>query len=127
MGLINRRYQDTLSMKLLLVVVDRLDLSSRSTLGVEAVGEPFESELLGQLDTHDTLPEAEHLGVVAEDRTLDGERVVSGDGANARDLVGGDGHAQTCAADEETPVCLAFSDEFSTGDSGVGVGGLVIG
>jgi len=51
--------------KLGLVVRDGLDLGGRGTLGVEAVVEPVNGELLGQLDTDDTLAHAEDLGVVA--------------------------------------------------------------
>lgn len=46
------------SAELDLIVGDSLDLGSRGRLGVEAVVEPVGSELLGQLDTNDTLTHA---------------------------------------------------------------------
>ena len=44
-------------------------------------------QFLCKLQTNDTLAEAEYLSVVAEDSTLDGERVVSGDGADPSNFV----------------------------------------
>ncbi|EAL93398.1 uncharacterized protein AFUA_2G11030 [Aspergillus fumigatus Af293] len=113
------------SSKFPLVVGDGLDLGGRGALGVEAIGEPFVGELLGQLNADDTLAEAEDLRVVAEDGTFHGERVMSGHSADAGDLIGGDGDTQTGAADEETAVSLALLDEFGAGDGRVRIGGLV--
>jgi hypothetical protein len=39
------------------------------------------------------------LGIVAEDGTLDRERIVSGDGPNASHFICRDSYAETCAAD----------------------------
>lgn len=113
------------SVELSLVVGDSLDLGSRGTLGVEAVVEPVTGELLGELNTDDTLTHAQDLGVVAQDGALNGERVVSSDGTDAGHLVGGDGNTQTGAADEQTTVSLALLDELGTLDGRVGVGSLV--
>lgn len=113
------------SEKLSLIVTDSLDLSSRGTLRIEAVGNPFGSQLLSQLNTNDPLTEAEDLGVVAQDGPLDGERVVGSDGTDSRHLVGRDGDAQTGTADEETTVRLALADEFGAGNGWVRVGGLI--
>lgn len=115
------------SSKFPLVVGDGLNLGGRGALRVEAVGEPFVGELLGQLDADDALAEAEDLRVVAEDGALHGEGVVSGHGADAGDLIGGNGDTETGAADEETAICLAFLDEFGAGDGRVRIGGLVRG
>lgn len=111
--------------QLLLVVADGLDLGGGGALGVEAVGEPVEGELLGELNANDALAEAEDLSVVAEDGALDGEGVVGGHGANAGNLVGGDGNSEASAADEQAAVRLAFGDEFGALHGGVRVGSLV--
>lgn len=108
-----------------LIVGDSLDLRSGGALGIEAVGNPLGGELLREFDANDTLAHAEHLGVVAEDRALDGERVVGGHGPDAGHLVGGNGDAEASAADEEAAVSLAVADELGSLDGGVGVGGLV--
>jgi hypothetical protein len=44
-------------------------------------------QFLCKFQPDDTLAEAEDLSVVAEDRTFNRERIVSGDGPNARDFV----------------------------------------
>jgi len=110
-----------------LVVADSLDLGGRAALGVKAVLEPVNGELLGELDADDTLAEAEDLGVVAKDGALDGEGVVGCNGTDAGNLVGGDCDSETGAADEEAAVSLAFLDELGALNGGVGVGGLVVG
>ena len=113
--------------ELSLVVADGLDLGSGTALGVEAVLEPVDSQLLGELDADDALAHAEDLGVVGQDGALDGEGVVGCHGADAGNLVGGDGDAQAGSADEEAAVSLALLDELGALDGGVGVGGLVVG
>ena len=62
--------------------------------GVELVAEPFPGEAAGELDADDALPEAQHLGVVGQDRALDGEAVMGGDSPDAGHLVGADGHPE---------------------------------
>jgi hypothetical protein len=113
------------SRELRFIVTDGLDLSSRGALRVKAVSNPFRSELLRQLDTNNPLTEAKHLSVVAQDRPLDGEGVVSSDRTDAGNLVCGDGDTQACPTDEETAVRFAFANEFGAGDGGVWVGGFV--
>ena len=108
-----------------LVIGDGLDLGGGGALGVKAVGHPFVGELLRKLDADDTLAHAEDLSIVGEDRALHGEGVVGRDGADAGNLVGGDGHTQSGTADEESTVSLALGDELRTGDGRVRVGSLV--
>lgn len=120
------QFSDLLS-ELLLVVLDGLDLRGRGAVGVELVGHPLVGEALGQLKADNALAEAENLGVIAEDGALNGERVVGSHSTDTAHFVGGNGNSQARAADEETTVSLAISDEFGTLDGRVRVGGLVRG
>ena len=108
-----------------LVVGDGLDLGGRATLRIETVVEPVEGKLLGEFDANDTLTHTEDLSIVAQDGTLDGERVVSSDGSDTGNLVGGDSDTQTGTTDEEATVSLTGLDLLSTLDGGVRVGGLI--
>lgn len=111
--------------KLGLVIRDGLDLGRGRALRIEAISHPLASELLGELDADNPLAETEDLGVVAEDGAFDRERVVGGHGTDPGNLVGGNGHAETGSADEETTVGFAFADQLGACDGGMGVGGLV--
>ena len=51
---------------------------------------------------------------------------MGGDGTHAADLVGGNGHAQARAANQDGAVDLAGRDELGGADGNVGVGGLVV-
>ena len=76
------------------------------TLLIESQIHPFLYQFLCQLQPDDTLAEAEDLGIVAEDGTLDRVRVVSGDGPNASHFICRNSYAETCAADEKGAICL---------------------
>ena len=56
------------------------------------------------------------VGVVVGAREMRGERIVAGGGADARDLIGGDGHAQAGAAHQHAEIrltgCNPFRDLF---------------
>ena len=69
------------------------------TLLVESQIYPLLYQLLCKLQPDDPLAEAEDLGIVAEDGTLDRERIVSGDGSNASHFICSNSYAETCAAD----------------------------
>lgn len=86
------------------------------------MAEPLLGEVPSELDTDDTLSEAEDLAVVAENRPLDGEGVHAGSGTDALDLVSGNGDTDAGAADEETTVSLAGLDLAGCNDRKVGVG-----
>src|SRR5690606_5833636 len=94
---------------------------------VEDVAEPLPGQPAGQLDPDHPLPEAEHLGVVAEHRTLHRERVVRGHGADPGHLVGADRDAEPGAADQQRTVGLALGDQLRRGDGDVRVGGVLLG
>src|SRR5690606_16793424 len=70
-----------------LVGADLADLLGGCALRVERVGEPLGGQAPGELDTDHPLPHAQHLGIVGEHRALHTVGVVSGDGADAGDLV----------------------------------------
>lgn len=106
---------------LLLVVADALDLGGGGALWVKDEAEPLLCELAGELDADDSLTEAEDLAVVGQNRALDGEGVVGGDGSDALDLVGCNGNTETGAADKETSVGLACLDLSSGLDGKVWV------
>jgi hypothetical protein len=76
------------------------------TLLIESQIYPLLYQLLCKLQPDDTLAEAEDLGIVAEDGTLDRVRIVSGDGPNAGNFICRNSYAETCAADEEGAICL---------------------
>src|SRR4029453_5834565 len=99
-----------------LVVLNQGDLFGGGGALVEGVGEPFLGEAAGEFQAHDALPEGEYLGVVAQHRTLHGEGVVGGDGADAGDLVRCDGDAEACAADQQCAGGLARGDQLGGGD-----------
>lgn len=134
-----------------LVVADALDLGGRGGAWVKDESEPLLCQLSGELDSDDSLAEAEDLGVVGEDGALDGEavkstegewdksvtreeghdtkkqrgkhsRVHGGDGSDALDLVGGNGDTDTGTADKETSVCLSGLDLSGGLDGKVRVG-----
>src|SRR5690349_11863382 len=107
-----------------LVVLNQGDLLGRGGGLVEGVGEPFLGEAAGEFQAHDALAESEDLGVVGQDGTLNGEGVVRGDGADAGDLVRGDRHTQSGAADQQGTVSLARGDEFGGSDGHGRVGGV---
>ena len=93
---------------------------------VEAVAQPFADELLGQFQADDALAHGQHLGVVGQHGAFHGVAVVRGDGSDAGDFVGRDGHAQSGAADQQGPVGLAGGDLAGRGDGQVRVGGAVV-
>src|SRR5690606_34886264 len=74
---------------------------------VEAVTQPLRHQQLRQLKPDDPLTEGEHLSVVGQHSPGYRVAVVSGDRPDALDLVGGDGDAQACPADEQGPVGFA--------------------
>lgn len=100
-------------------------LLGTAALGVKLVAEPLASQAAGQLDADHALAHAQHLGVVALDAALDAEAVVGRHGADALDLVGGNGDTETSAADEQRAVGLALGDEADGGGGARRVGGLV--
>src|SRR6187200_278392 len=75
------------------VLADGRDLRRRRGRRVEPVSEPLPDQAPGQFDTDDPLAEAQHLGVVGQDRPFDGEAVVRGDRPDPGHLVGADRHA----------------------------------
>lgn len=116
----------SLNVILRLESADLVHLLGACAAGVELVAQPLAGQLPRQLDANDALAHAQHLRVVALDGALDGEGVVGGDGADALDLVGGDGDAQARAADHESAVRLAFSHETGGGGGAGWVGSLVV-
>ena len=76
------------------------------TFLIESQIYPLMYQLLCKLQPDDTLAEAEDLGVVAKDGTLDRVRIVSGDGPNASHFICRNSYAETCAADKEGAICL---------------------
>lgn len=104
-----------------------INLLSTAALRIKLVTEPLGSQSTGKLKANNALTHAKNLGVVALDTTLDAEAVVGGHGTDALDLVGGDGDAQTSAADEQSTVGLALCDEANGGSGAGWVGSLVSG
>lgn len=107
---------------LLLVIADALDLGSAGGAWVEDVTEPLLGEVAGQFNAYDALTKAEDLAVVGKDGSLDAEGVHGGGGANALDLVSGDGDTDACAAHEEATVGFAPLDHAGSIDAEVRVG-----
>lgn len=113
------------SSHLLLKLGNSINLLRARTALIKDIPQPLLGQPPGQLDSDDPLAHAQDLGVVAQHGPLDAEAVVRGDGADALDLVGGDGDAQPRAADNEGAVGLAFGDELGGGGGAVRVGRLV--
>src|SRR5699024_7049739 len=103
------------------VGADRVDLGGRGGVGVELEVEPDLDELLGGLEADHALAHGEHLRVVRQHRALHGVQIVGRDRADAGDLVRGDRHAHTGAADQQSPVHLAGGDLLGGRDSDAGV------
>lgn len=106
---------------LLFVVANALHLGSRATLLVKDVTQPLLCELPSELNTDDSLSEAQDLAVVGQDGTLNGEWVVRCDSSDTLDLVGSDGDTKTGSTDKDTSVCFACLDLAGGLDSKVWV------
>lgn len=84
----------SLLLTLILILPNDSHFLGTGRASVELVPEPVAGELSRQLETDHARSKAEHLGIVGEDGTLDGEGVVGCHGADAGDFVGGDGDAE---------------------------------
>ena len=94
-----------------LKVHNLIDLFRTRALRIKLVAQPLLGQAPRQLKADYPLAHAQHLRIVAQHAALDAEAVVGRDGADALDLVGGDGYAEPRAADEQRAVRLAFCDE----------------
>ena len=94
-----------------LVLADGRDLLGRRRVRVEPVAHPLPRQPARDLEPDHPLAHAEHLGVVAQHRALDGEAVVRRDRADPRDLVRADRHAQAGPAHEQCAIGLAVHDQ----------------
>ncbi|KAL7774120.1 hypothetical protein CFE70_005030 [Pyrenophora teres f. teres 0-1] len=100
---------------------NRIHLLRTRTRAIKPIPQPLPDEPPGQLDAHDALAHTQHLGIITQHGALDGEAVVRRDGADAGDLVCGNGDPEACSADEEGAVGLARGDELGGCDGNVGV------
>src|SRR5690606_26063213 len=80
-----------------------------------------------EFESDDPLSHAEDLCVVRQHGALHGVDVVRRDRAHALDLVRGDGHPKTRAADQQGSIRLTGGDLLRGGDRDVRVVGLVLG
>src|SRR5215218_1943331 len=102
--------------------VDLLDLVDVAGRGAafELRGQPVVEDLLGRLGGDHPGPHGQDLGVAGLAGPFGRVGVVGGDGPDPGDLVGGDGHAQAGAADQQGAVVLAPG--HGLGDLGGDVG-----
>src|SRR6476661_2100631 len=102
------------------------DLAGRRA-ALELGFEPDPHERLGQLGPDDARAERHDLCVVRLAGPLGRIGVVHLCGIDARDLVGGDRHADAGAADEDRPLVLAAGDRLGHGERHVGIVGVLAG
>src|SRR5690625_4368067 len=77
-----------------------LNLLGRRARGIEFVVQPFSDQLAGELHPDHPLADAQDLGIVRQDGTLDRIGIVCGHGTDALDLVRGHRDAEAGAADQ---------------------------
>lgn len=111
---------------LLLVLANCIDLLGTRTCRIKHVAEPLLRQSPGQLQPDDTLAHTQHLGVVAEDGSLDTEAVVGGDSAHTADLVGADGHPEASPTDQQRSIAVARGNELGCCRRAVRVRRLVV-
>ena len=70
-------------------------------------------QFLRKFQPDDALAEAEDLGIVAEDSTFDGERIVSGNSPDASDFVRCNSYTKAGAANQKSAVRLPQSGQIS--------------
>lgn len=105
--------------------VDNLHLCSTAALRVKLVTQPLLRKSSGKLLADDSLAHTQNLGIIAQNRALYTEAVVCCYGSDALDLVGGDGHAESSAADQKGTIGLAVSDHLCSGGGSVRIRRLV--
>ena len=82
-------------------------------------------EFLGESDSDDSRAEHEHVHIVMFDALMRGVGIVTESGSDAGDFVGGDGGADTAAADENTSFGFPGDDGFAQGFGEIGVVGRI--
>jgi hypothetical protein len=104
-------------------IFDGADLADAA--GVAATFEGGLDEYLGdffdQALAQKVCREAEDVGIVMAARELGGEFVVADGGAGAFDLIGGDAHADACAADQHAPFGFSGGDGLSDIEGAFGI------
>ena len=109
-----------------LILINDFDLVGTGTVGIKGIAQPFLDQSSGHFNAHHSLTHTQDLSVVTQDGSLHTVTIMCGDCSDPVDFIGGDGHPETGATDQESTIDLMGSNEMGCIHRDMRIGRLVM-